>query len=677
MNYPAEAAGYQSTLLNLFAPKGGKFYPERLNFNIHCIFSREWFNGWIMSIIFIAPEHEIAETYRRVLSNVGDGVRVVEALMNEAVTIARDLEAQGAEVFVTRGGTSQWLISEGIKVPIVEMHMTSGDLVRALSEAKSMSRSEQPFIAVVAFPNMLQNLLDFEPFLNVRLSCYRLDVEKEKDVANLIKAAVAEGAQVILGGAVTTRTAKSLGLPAVLLRTGESSIRQAYEEAQRIVYARKLEASRSNELKAILEYSYEGIVAVNSSDYITVFNPVAQSVTGLSPEQVLGQMSNKVIPSIRLTEVLEGGNEDIGQIIDFGRAKVMINRIPIRVSGDIVGAVATFQDVTRIQSLETRIRREIYSKGHVAKFSLKDIHGSSPVLTRTVETANRYARVESTVLIHGETGVGKELFAQGIHRASSRTNGPFVAVNCAALPENLLESELFGYVEGAFTGAVRKGKPGLFELAHHGTIFLDEVSEIPLGLQGRLLRVLQEREVVRLGHDRIIPVDVRVLCATNQELNRLVAEGMYRKDLYWRLNVLSLAIPPLRERTDDIFLLLSYFLQLLHLEDKKRIVFTRNAADFLTRYPWPGNVRELNNFCERLVAVVQGGEVDEALVKSILEYSEPVQLSYNKQTDFREVERALIAADGKVGQAAQILGVHRATLWRKRNRILSLAKGKS
>ncbi|MDP1990521.1 MAG: sigma 54-interacting transcriptional regulator [Syntrophales bacterium] len=628
-----------------------------------------------MSIIFIAPEHEIAETYRRVLSNVWDRVQVVEALMNEAVTIARDLEARGAEVFVARGGTSRWLISEGIKVPIVEMHMTSGDLVQALSEAKSMSHSEQPFIAVVAFPNMLQNLLDFEPFLNVRLSCYRLDIEK--DVENLIKAAVAEGAQVILGGAVTTQAAKSLGLPAVLLRTGESSIRQAYEEAQRIVYARKLEASRSNELKAILEYSYEGIIAVNSNDYITVFNPVAQSVTGLSQEQALGQLSNKVIPSICLTEALEGGNEDIGQIIDFGRSKVMINRIPIRVSGEIVGAVATFQDVTRIQSLETRIRREIYSKGHVAKFSLEDIRGSSSVLARTVETANRYAQVDSTVLIHGETGVGKELFAQGIHRASSRTNGPFVAVNCAALPENLLESELFGYVEGAFTGAVRKGKPGLFELAHHGTIFLDEVSEIPFGLQGRLLRVLQEREVVRLGHDRIIPVDVRVLCATNQELNRLVAEGRYRKDLYWRLNVLSLAIPPLRERTDDILLLLSDFLPLLHRGDKKKIVFTQHAADFLTRYPWPGNVRELNNFCERLVAVVQGGEVDEALVKRILEYSEPIQLSYNKQTDFRDVERALTAADGKVGQAAQILGVHRATLWRRRKRILSLIKGKS
>lgn len=625
-----------------------------------------------MSIVFIAPHHEIAETYRQVLADVRDRVQVIEAFMSKAVTIARDLEERGAEVFVSRGGTALLMKSEGIRSPIVEIHLTSKDMVQALSEARSATHSENPSIAVVAFPNMVQNLLDFEPFLNLRLSCYRL--LSEKDAPSLVKAAISEGAQVVLGGAITTQIARSLGLPAVLLRTGESSIRQAFEEAQRIVYARNLEARRGNELKAILEYAYEGIIAVNSSNRVTVFNPIAQSVTGLSQEQALGQLSNEVIPSIRLTEVLESGNEDIGQIVDFGRSKVMANRIPIRVGGEIVGAVATFQDVTRIQSMEARIRREIYSMGHVAKFSLTDIRGRSPILVETVETANRYARVDSTVLIHGETGVGKELFAQGIHLASSRTDGPFVAVNCAALPENLLESELFGYVEGAFTGAVRKGKPGLFELAHHGTIFLDEVSEIPLSLQGRLLRVLQEREVVRLGHDRIIPVDVRVLCATNRELNRLVEEARFRRDLYWRLNVLSLSIPPLRERSDDVLLLLNHFLLSLSPGGHQRIQFTQDAADFLTRYPWSGNVRELKNFCERLMAVTRGVEVDEAFTKRLLEHSEPVLPLCNQRADSGEVERALTAAGGNVGRAARILGIHRATLWRRRKRLLSAGK---
>jgi len=627
-----------------------------------------------MSIIFFAPNPEIAETYRRVLSDVQDTVQVIEAHMDKAVALARDLEAGEAEVFVARGGTALCLKVANIRVPIVEIPLTSGDLAQALSESRSITRLEKPVIAVVAFPNMVQNLLDFEPFLNVDLFYYQLGSETDAPV--LVQTAVSDGAHVILGGALTTQSAKCLGLPAVLLCTGESSIRQALEEAERIVYARKLEARRANELKAILQYAYEGIIAINSSGHVMVFNPVAQSVTGLSEEQALGQLSSKVIPSIRLNEVLEGGNEMVGQIMDFGRSKVMINRIPIRVSGEIVGALATFQDVTRIQSLETRIRREIYSKGHVAKFSLEDIRGASPVLARTVETANRYAQVDSTVLIHGESGVGKELFAQGIHRASGRADGPFVAVNCAALPESLLESELFGYVEGAFTGAVRKGKPGLFELAHRGTIFLDEISEIPLSLQGRLLRVLQELEVVRLGHDRVIPVDVRVLCATNRDFSRLVEEGRFRQDLYWRLNVLSLAIPPLRERPDDVLLLLDDFLRLLHSRDRRKIRFTQNATDFLTRYPWPGNVRELRNFCERLMAVIQGEEVDEAFAKRLLEHREQAPTVYNPHSDPKEIERALTAAGGNMGQAARILGVHRATLWRRRKRILSSINGK-
>ena len=627
-----------------------------------------------MSIIFFAPNPEIAETYRGVLSHVQDSVQVIEAHMDKAVALARNLAEQGAEVFVARGGTARCLNAEDIRVPIVEIHLTSGDMAQALSEARSLSRSERPVIAVVAFPNMVQNLLDFEPFLNVDLFYYQLD--SESDAPILVRTAIADGAQVILGGALTTQSVKCLDLPAVLLRTGESSIRQALEEAQRIVYARKLEARRANELKAILQYAYEGIIAINSSGHVMVFNPVAQSVTGLSEEQALGQLASKVIPSIRLNEVLEGGHEHVGQIMDFGRSKVMINRIPIRVSGEIVGALATFQDVTRIQSLETRIRREIYSKGHVAKFSLEDIRGRSSVLARTVGTASRYAQVESTVLIHGESGVGKELFAQGIHRASGRAGGPFVAVNCAALPESLLESELFGYVEGAFTGAVRKGKPGLFELAHRGTILLDEISEIPLSLQGRLLRVLQEFEVVRLGHDRVIPVDVRVLCATNRDLSRLVEEGRFRQDLYWRLNVLSLAIPPLRELPDDVLLLVDDFLRLLDSGNQKKIRFTQNAADFLTRYPWPGNVRELKNFCERLMAVSQGEEVDELFAKRLLEHREQAQPIFDPHSDPREVERALAAAGGNMGRAARILGIHRATLWRRRKRILPSENGK-
>jgi PAS domain S-box-containing protein len=626
-----------------------------------------------MSIVFIAPDRTMAEEYRQILSPVPDKIEVVEALLSEAIPLARRLEGQEAEVFVARGGTAMLLRKEGIKTPIVEIHLTSADIVQALAKAKSKVRSDNPAIGVVAFPNMIQNLLDFLPFLNLNLICHSLS--SEGDASRLVEEAIVAGAQVLLGGAITAKIARDRRLPVVLLRSGEASIRLALEEAQRIVYARRIEVHRSNELKAMLEYAYEGIIAINSEGRVTIFNPVAQSVTGIGLEEALGRPADQVIPSISFMDVLQSGSQDVGEIVDFGHSKVMVNRIPIRVGGEVVGAVATFQDITKIQSMEERIRREIYSQGHVAKFSFGDIYGNSPSLMETIDVARQYARVDSTVLIHGETGVGKELFAQSIHTAGDRSSGPFVAVNCAALPEALLESELFGYVEGAFTGARRKGKPGLFELAHHGTIFLDEISEIPLSLQGRLLRVLQEREVIRLGHDRVIPVDVRVLCATNRDLHRLVEEGNFRKDLYWRLNVLSLSIPPLRERRGDVVPLTLQFLDILSPSGHHGIVLSGDALSFLTQYPWPGNVRELRNLCERLTVVHTGKTVDAAFLTHLMEYWYSTQPLRSGSKGMEDIERALAQAGGKITRAAEILGVHRATLWRKCKR-LSQAKNR-
>lgn len=625
-----------------------------------------------MSIIFISPDPEIAKTCQKVISdhynNQIDQIEIIEALLSEAVPIAKQFENRGAEVFVARGGTAQILMQGGIKTPIVEIKLTNGDLVEALNKAKKKVNISNPNIAVVAFPNMIQNLLDFLPFLNLNLSCYTLS--SEEDAPHLIKEAISKGAQVLLGGAITVKISRHLGFPAVLLRSGEESIRLALEEAQRIVYARRIEAHRTNELKAMLEYAQEGIIAINNEGIVTIFNPFAQSLTGISEKEAIGRPISQILSSIRLTDVLESGSEEIGEIINFGPAQVMLNRIPIRVNGKIAGAIATFQEITKIQSMEAKIRREIFSRGHIAKFNFNDIYGSDPSLRNVIDIAKKYARTDSTVLIHGETGVGKELFAQSIHNASDRKNGPFVAVNCAALPEALLESELFGYVEGAFTGARKKGKPGLFELAHHGTIFLDEISEIPYNLQGRLLRVLQEREVTRLGHDRVIPINVRVLCATNRDLRKLVEEGKFRKDLYWRLNVLSLYVPPLSKRRGDIIPLMYHFLNLFSSTNSLKFTFSNDAVSFLTNYSWPGNVRELRNLCERLTILLNDGEIiDLPLLKRIIEYQEPIQLSRNTLNSINDIHHALLQAGGKVSRAAEILGIHRTTLWRRIKRL--------
>jgi transcriptional regulator, propionate catabolism operon regulatory protein len=268
------------------------------------------------------------------------------------------------------------------------------------------------------------------------------------------------------------------------------------------------------------------------------------------------------------------------------------------------------------------------------------------------------------VLVLGETGTGKELFAHSMHEASERRKGPFVAVNCAALPESLLESELFGYTEGAFTGAVKGGKAGLFELAHNGTIFLDEIGEIGMPLQAKLLRVLQEREIRRIGHDRVIPVSVRVIAASNHELKRLADAGAFRRDLLYRLDVLRLNVPALRQRRDDVVPLARHFLQSFGWYFGTAVgTLSAGALAAFESYDWPGNVRELMNVCERLAVLADGRLVEAAAVEVLLDRAEPAAAAAVEPVDSILAmvrERRMTRAE-----AARALGISRTTLWRK------------
>ncbi len=291
-----------------------------------------------------------------------------------------------------------------------------------------------------------------------------------------------------------------------------------------------------------------------------------------------------------------------------------------------------------------------------------------------------YAEVDSTVLIMGETGTGKELFAQSIHNYSLRADKPFVAVNCAALPENLLESELFGYVEGAFTGARKGGKTGLFELAHGGTVFLDEISEMTPNLQARFLRVLQEKEVVRIGDDKIIPVDVRVIAATNRDLYEYVDEGKFREDLFYRLCVLRLDIPPLRERKDDIYELVLFFLELKSKTlNKKTPKLSQNIIEKLVNYDWPGNVRQLENLIERCIVISNEKEINDEILSEALfitpsykpikdkNISESANNSIDvlKNIENDTIKKVLQETNGNKKLAAEKLGISVTTLWRR------------
>jgi len=350
---------------------------------------------------------------------------------------------------------------------------------------------------------------------------------------------------------------------------------------------------KNTELDTVINLSHEGILLVNSEGRIALHNRALAGMLDLQGD-LAGQPLAALGPAIQEVLTRKTGQE---WIVEHNGRSLVITRQAIRHFGEPAGAFFNFQEVTYIRQLEQNLSRKLREKGHTARYTFADVLTRAPRMLQCVDLARRIAGSDFTVLITGESGTGKELLAQSIHQASSRSRQAFVAVNCAAVPENLLESELFGYEGGAFTGALKEGKTGLFEQANHGTVFLDEIADMPLVLQAKLLRVLQERQVVRVGSQKVVNVSIRVIAATNHDLREWIRAGRFREDLYYRLNTLPLVVPPLRQRPEDIFLLLEH-----NLRQQKRqgLVFAPEAREALMRYPWPGNIRELNNVASYL-----------------------------------------------------------------------------
>jgi transcriptional regulator with PAS, ATPase and Fis domain len=360
-----------------------------------------------------------------------------------------------------------------------------------------------------------------------------------------------------------------------------------------------------------------------------------------------------------------------------GNLKLTLNHIPIIVGDAYTGSIVTFQEISKIQSLEQKIRIKLSEKGFVAKYHFEDIVYRSDVMKVCIERARTFGSYDSSVLITGPSGVGKELFAQSIHNSGMRAEGPFVPINCAALPPSLIESELFGYVEGAFTGAKKGGKIGLFEMAHGGTIFLDEISEMPMDLQGRLLRVIQEREVMRIGGDSVVPVDVRIICATNQALREQVKQHKFRRDLLFRINILSLKIPALHERREDIPELTDQFMEFFRMKyAKERMVLSEDALTYLMHYHYEGNVRELQGMIERAVIVCEDGIIRSSHIvesQQDLPQSQLGAVFYSAEPTLHELEENYIKFimdkyDHSTSKVCEVLEIDRTTLWRKRKK---------
>lgn len=381
-------------------------------------------------------------------------------------------------------------------------------------------------------------------------------------------------------------------------------VRNFVRIGRELATASKNEHNINSYLEAVLDAAQEGIIFVSTEGNITLFNQEASTILGIDSQVALDKPCTEVLSDFPIEQVIKTKEPMPRQTIQIQGLHLVTTMIPLLLDGTFSGVIVTFQDVTHVQRMEQEIRKKKTESGLTTKYTFADNAGDSRLMTQTRHIAKKLARSEYTVLITGESGTGKEIFAQSIHEHSSRRNGPFVAVNFAGITQSLAESELFGYAEGAFTGAMRGGKLGLFELAQNGTIFLDEIGDAPLKIQAAILRVLQERQVMRVGGSKIVPTNVRVIAATNKHLEHMIREGTFREDLFYRLNQLPLEIPPLRERKEDIPALIDYFLEQKHIQMR----FSPEIMEKLSAYRWPGNVRELESLITYLSVIVDGTE---------------------------------------------------------------------
>lgn len=621
-------------------------------------------------IAFIAPDKQLFLQGKKIIEELGlnHTFSIYLARLNRGIRLAKKLQNEDIDVIVCRGGTARLIIESRVKIPVVEIPITGQDLAQVFHESKRLTGLPHPKVAILAYGNMVNDIEVLSDILAIKLTIYPL--KTIEDIPAKIAEVAATDADIVVGGIKTILLAEKQGLQAQLIRSGDFSIRAAFMEAQKIALGRKIEKERAQEFKTLVDYSLEGIININQERVINVFNPAAERLLNRPAKKMLGQNINLVLSFVNVEKSLLEGQQTIGQIIKLGNTWLTFNIAPVIVDQLILGAVITFQDVTRIQEMEVRIRNEVIARKFIARYHFADILGISSQIIETKRIAQEISSIDATVLISGESGTGKELFAQSIHNKSQRRHGPFVAVNCAALPQNLLESELFGYVEGAFTGAAKKGKPGLFEMAHKGTIFLDEISEMDKYGQSRLLRVLQEKQVMRLGDDKYIPVDMRIIAATNKNIMGLIKEGQFRQDLFYRLKVLTIHLPSLRNRRNDVSYLAHHFLEHYKRQHNKELEITPAGYNYLTAYFWPGNIRELKYFIERLVVIASEKVITENVIKKYWDDREceaepavtvdPPQLSEEQQ-----IMLALTACNSNITHTAKLLGMDRSTLYRK------------
>lgn len=600
-------------------------------------------------------------------------------IFNNGHLFAQEMQ-EHYDVIISQAGTAV-SIQPLVHIPLVTVSITALDFINAFEEARAYDKN----LIIISYQSPLVN--EFSAMARVFVpDRFRIMIySSREEFQHIVDTGLAMTDHVIMGfGGCIQDMAVAKGIPYILVHSRPENVRRAVISAKNIIEQNVREKRHARRLQNLVNHSREGIISVNDEQAITTCNLAAKRLLKLKGIRILGSIITSSTAPSALCKLYGDGKFSLNSLQQINGTSYIISRIPVIVRSRLIETIITFQKLSQIQKVEAQARAQLHHKGLVTRYSFNDIIHQNEAMRKLVNTAKQYAATHAAVLIEGATGTGKELMAQSIHSASPRADGPFVAINCAALPEHLLESELFGYEEGAFTDAKKGGKTGVFELAHNGTIFLDEIGEISLGMQGRLLRVLQEKEVFRLGGERVISIDVRVISATNKNLYKLVEEGSFRRDLFFRLNLLPLYIPPLRTRLEDIPLLIRDFMvKNGQIYNTIPPMPTETTVKELQKYAWPGNVRELHNIVERLCIMYKEDLDVNSLFCHLLDDHVRMQARskelYEKNIDdvisvipgtMKDMEKTLLRsmfkrAGGSPTLLAEMLGISRVTVWKK------------
>ena len=626
------------------------------------------------TVIWAASAHRLVDLFQQVSPNFSSRstIKIINKGFDDAVNEIRKCSlTETCDVVVAAGAHGAYL-RQHLNIPVSLVKVDGFDFMAALNKARQISTR----IAVVMHRTLSIELQRFADFFGVPLELRAY--QTNDDARHCIEELALKGIEVIVGPGLITNMAYEAGLIGILIYSTDS-VQTAFENAINIATAKQVEKARGAQLNSVLRHLNDGVVGVDMNGRIVTINPAVETLSGRSLKNTIGTPLQRLLPEIPLGKALTSSDTELGRIIELAGRSIIVNRLPLFDDGVRTGTVFTLHGSGTLEQAVSNLRSHSHRRSRLAKYCLSDIIAESAEMQAVIEKCHVYANgSDATILITGDTGTGKELLAQGIHNASPRRVHPFIAVNCGAFTESLLESELFGYDDGTFTGGRQNGKSGLFEAAHKGTLFLDEIGDMPLPLQTRLLRVLQEKEIKRVGGIDAISIDVRILAATHQNLDQMIQDGTFREDLFYRLSILQIDIPPLRNRRDDIQALSRHLLQksLKGRELEQADEAMLNAAlPYLRKHHWPGNVRELENVIERLATarLISSQPLTGDIIQTFITVRSATPRSASKPTltelrRHREAETAKAEVEqcgGDMDLASRNLGISRTTLWRK------------